>query len=107
METREPTAEEVEQLGIPTTIVAIDIPVAAFQKAPTLLAKLDLLIKFYDGIERFTNGNTTHLRNIDIKDVEKYVSAEEYQEWKNAWVIFPPEVVALYADKPKDEKPTA
>ena len=65
------------------------------------------MIKFYDGLERYTRDGMIHLGNIDLNDIAQYVTAEEYKEWKEAWVQFPPEVEALFADKPKNEKPTA
>ena len=65
------------------------------------------MIKFYDWLERFTKDWVIHIWNVDINDIAQYVSAEEYKEWKENWVVFPPEVEALYSDKPKNEKPTA
>ena len=107
IEYREPTAEEIKELRIPTVIVTILIPQTALFKSQSLATKLDLMIKFYDGLERFTIDGIIHLGNINIDDLARYVTAEEYKEWKGAWVQFPPEVDALFADKPKNEKPTA
>ena len=64
------------------------------------------MIKFYDGLERFTRDGVIHLGNIDLNDIAQYVTAEEYKERKEAWVQFPPEVDTLFEDK-KNEKPSA
>lgn len=106
IEYREPTEEEIKELRIPTVIVSILIPQMALFKSQSLATKLDLMIKFYDGLERFTRDGMIHLGNINIDDLALYVTKEEYKEWKEAWVQFPPEVEALFEDK-KNEKPTA
>lgn len=107
IEYREPTEDEIKELRIPTVIVSILIPQTALFKSQSLATKLDLMIKFYDGLERFTRDGVIHLGNIDLNDIAQYVTAEEHKEWKEAWVQFPPEVEALFTDKPKNEKPTA
>ena len=107
IEYREPTEDEIKELRIPTVIVSILIPQTALFKSQSLATKLDLMIKFYDGLERYTRDGMIHLGNIDLNDIAQYVTAEEYKEWKEAWVQFPPEVEDLFADKPKNEKPTA
>ena len=106
IEYREPTEEEIKELRIPTVIVSILIPQMALFKSQSLATKLDLMIKFYDGLERFTRDGMIHLGNINIDDLALYVTKEEYKEWKEAWVQFPPEVDTLFA-KQKNEKPTA
>ena len=109
IEYREPTAEEVKELRIPTVIVSILIPQMALFKAPSLEKKLDQMIKLYDGLERFTRDWMIHLGNINIDDLALYVTKEEYNERKGVWagIKFPPEVEALFADKPKNEEPSA
>lgn len=106
IEYREPTEDEIKELRIPTVIVSILIPQMALFKSQSLATKLDLMIKFYDGLERYTRDGVIHLGNINIDDLALYVTKEEYKEWKEAWVQFPPEVEALFEDK-KNEKPTA
>ena len=78
----------------------------ALFKSQSLATKLDLMIKFYDGLERFTRDGVIHLGNIDLNDIAQYVTAEEYKERKESWVQFPTEVDTLFA-KQKNEKPTA
>lgn len=107
IEYREPTEDEIKELRIPTVIVSILIPQMALFKSQSLATKLDMMIKYYDGLERFTRDGMIHLGNIDLNDIAQYVTAEEYKEWKEAWVQFPPEVEDLFADKPKNEKTTA
>lgn len=109
IEYREPTAEEVKELRIPTVIVSILIPQMALFKAPSLEKKLDQMIKLYDGLERFTRDGVIHLGNIDLNDIAQYVTKEEYKERKGVWVTFDPadKLEALYSDKPKNEEATA
>lgn len=107
IEYREPTPDEIKELRIPTVVVSILIPQTAIFKSKSLSDKLSLMIKFYDWLERFTKDWVIHIWNVDINDIAQYVSAEEYKEWKENWVEFPPEVDALFTDKPKNEKPTA
>ena len=106
IEYREPTEDEIKELRIPTVIVTILIPQTALFKSQSLATKLDLMIKFYDGLERFTRDGVIHLGNIDLNDIAQYVTAEEYKEWKESWVQFPPEVDALFA-KLKNEEASA
>ena len=106
IEYREPTEEEIKELRIPTTIVTLLIPQIALFKSESLAKKFDVMIKMYDWLERYTRDGIIHLGNIDLNDIAQYVTAEEYKEWKGAWVQFPPEVDALFA-KPKNEEPTA
>ena len=106
IEYREPTEEEIKELRIPTTIVTLLIPQIALFKSESLAKKFDAMIKMYDWLERYTRDGIIHLGNIDLNDIAQYVTAEEYKEWKGAWVQFPPEVDALFA-KPKNEEPTA
>ena len=106
IEYREPTEDEIKELRIPTVIVSILIPQMALFKSQSLATKLDMMIKYYDGLERFTRDGVIHLGNIDLNDIAQYVTPEEYKERKEAWVQFPPEVDTLFA-KQKNEKTTA
>lgn len=106
IEYREPTEEEIKELRIPTTIVTLLIPQIALFKSESLAKKFDVMIKMYDWLERYTRDGIIHLGNIDLNDIAQYVTAEEYKEWKGAWVQFPPEVDALFA-KPKNEEASA
>lgn len=107
IEYREPTEDEIKELRIPTTIVTLLIPQMALFQSQSLAQKFDMMIKIYDWLERYTRDGIIHLGNINIDDLARYVTAEEYKEWKGVWVEFPPEVDALFTDKPKNEKPTA
>nr|DAS13412.1 MAG TPA: hypothetical protein [Caudoviricetes sp.] len=84
IEYREPTAEEIKELRIPTVIVSILIPQMALFKSQSLATKLDMMIKYYDGLERFTRDGVIHLGNIDLNDISQYVTTEEYKERKEA-----------------------
>lgn len=107
IEYREPSEDEIKELRIPTVIVSILIPQMALFKSQSLATKLDMMIKYYDGLERFTRDGVIHLGNIDLNDIAQYVTAEEYKERKEAWVQFPTEVDTLFADKKKNEEASA
>ena len=58
-------------------------------------------------METITKDGITYLSHIDITDVKEYLSKAEFAKFRGAGIKFPPEVEALFADKPKNEKPTA
>ena len=47
-------------------------------------------------MNRRTIDGYLQIENIDTHDVPEYLSMEEYQRMKNAGVIFPPEIIALF-----------
>lgn len=87
--------------------VTFEIPYALILGSQELKNKLVAIRLAYSQMETITKDGITYLSHIDITDVKEYLSKEEFAKFKGAGIKFPPEVEALFADKPKNEKPTA
>lgn len=87
--------------------VTFEIPYALILGSQELKNKLVDIRLAYSQMETITKDGITYLSHIDITDVKEYLSKEEFAKFKGAGIKFPPEVEALFADKPKNEKPTA
>ena len=87
--------------------VTFEIPYELIQNSPELNKKLVDIRLAYSQSQTITRDGITYLSHIDITDVKQYLSKEEFLKFKGAGIKFPPEVEALFADKPKNEKPTA
>ena len=87
--------------------VTFEIPYALILGSQELKNKLVDIRLAYSQMETITKDGITYLSHIDITDVKQYLSKEEFLKFKGAGIKFPPEVEALFADKPKNEKPTA
>ena len=87
--------------------VTFEIPYELIQNSQELKNKLVDIRLAYSQSQTITRDGITYLSHIDITDVKEYLSKEEFQKFKGAGIKFPPEVEALFADKPKNEKPTA
>ena len=87
--------------------VTFEIPYALILGSQELKDKLVAIRLAYSQMETITKNGITYLSHIDITDVKEYLTKEEFAKFKGAGIKFPPEVEALFADKPKNEKPTA
>ena len=87
--------------------VTFEIPYELIQNSQELNKKLVDIRLAYSQSQTITRDGITYLSHIDITDVKQYLSKEEFLKFKGAGIKFPPEVEALFADKPKNEKPTA
>ena len=87
--------------------VTFEIPYALILGSQELKNKLVDIRLVYSQMETITKDGITYLSHIDITDVKEYLSKEEFAKFRGAGIKFPPEVEALFADKPKNEKPTA
>lgn len=87
--------------------VTFEIPYELIQNSQELKNKLVDIRLAYSQSQTITRDGITYLSHIDITDVKQYLSKEEFLKFKGAGIKFPPEVEALFADKPKNEKPTA
>lgn len=100
LETREPTEEELAILYIPEKIIRITIP-----KDKYLTNEMQQFVMgfrtIYSGLVIKTHGEETTIDNIDLADIKKYVSKEQYQRLLSIGTKFPPEVEALYAKSEK------
>lgn len=87
--------------------VTFEIPYALIQNSQELKNKLVDIRLAYSQSQTITRDGITYLSHIDITDVKEYLSKEEFAKFKGAGIKFPPEVEALFADKPKNEEATA
>lgn len=87
--------------------VTFEIPYSLILSSQELRDKLVAVRLAYSQSQTITKDGITYLSHIDITDVKEYLPSSEYQKWKGAGIKFPPEVEALYSDKPKNEKPSA
>lgn len=87
--------------------VTFEIPYALILGSQELKNKLVDIRLAYSQMETITKDGITYLSHIDITDVKEYLSKEEFAKFRGAGIKFPPEVEALFTDKPKNEKPTA
>ena len=55
------------------------------------------------GNQRTHHGEETTIDNIDLADIKKYVSKEQYQRLLSIGTKFPPEVAEFFALVPKKE----
>lgn len=87
--------------------VTFEIPYDLILSSQELRDKLVAVRLAYSQSQTITKDGITYLSHIDITDVKEYLPSSEYQKWKDAGIKFPPEVEALFADKPKNEEATA
>ena len=87
--------------------VTFEIPYELIQNSKELNKKLVDIRLAYSQSQTITRDGITYLSHIDITDVKQYLSKEEFLKFKGAGIKFPPEVEALFTDKPKNEKPSA
>jgi hypothetical protein len=87
--------------------VTFEIPYELIQNSQELKNKLVDIRLAYSQSQTITRDGITYLSHIDITDVKQYLSKEEFLKFKGAGIKFPPEVEALFADKPKNEEASA
>lgn len=87
--------------------VTFEIPYELIQNSQELKNKLVDIRLAYSQSQTITRDGITYLSHIDITDVKQYLKKEEFLRFKGAGIKFPPEVEALFADKPKNEEATA
>ena len=102
LETREPTAEEVKELRIPEAIVEVIIPEEVY-KSDQIQQLIDGFRTIYSGLDIRTYEGNTHVGNIDLADIKKFITKEIYEQLKGLWTIRPSEVIALFEDKKNEE----
>lgn len=87
--------------------VTFEIPYELIQNSQELKNKLVDIRLAYSQSQTITRDGITYLSHIDITDVKEYLSKEEFLKFKGAGIKFPPEVEALFAEKPKNEEASA
>lgn len=103
IEYREVTEEEIVELWIPEAMVTVLIPIEVFQQSELLQKKVMTLDLLFNWLDRRTMNGFLHIENIDTHDVPAWLSMEEYQMMKSVWVIFPPEIIALYENTENEQ----
>lgn len=103
IEYREVTEEEIVELWIPEAMVTVLIPLEVFQQSELLQKKVMTLDLLFNWLDRRTMNGFLHIENIDTHDVPAWLSMEEYQMMKSVWVIFPPEIIALYENTENEQ----
>lgn len=106
IEFREVTEQEIVDLRIPEAMVTVKIPIQVFMNSEEMQEKIKTLDLLYNGLDRRTMDGYLHIENIDTHDVPEYLSLEEYTRMKNAGVIFPPEIIALFENVEPTETET-
>lgn len=96
IEYRDVTEQEIVDLRIPEAMVTVKIPIQVFMNSQEMQQKIQTLDLLYNWLNRRTIDGYLQIENIDTHDVPEYLSMEEYQRMKNAGVIFPPEIIALF-----------
>lgn len=96
IEYRDVTEQEIADLRIPEAMVTVKIPIQVFMNSEEMQNKISSLDLLYNWLDRRTMDGYLHIENIDTHDVPEYLSLDEYTRMKNAGVIFPPEIIALY-----------
>lgn len=96
IEYRDVTEEEIVELRIPEAMVTVKIPIEVFWRSQEMQQKIQALDLLYNWLDRRTIDGYLQIENIDTHDVPEYLSLEEYTRMKEAGVIFPPEIIALY-----------
>lgn len=97
METREPTPEEIEELRIPLAIVEVVIPEEVY-KSQQIQQLIGGFRTIYSWLDIRTYGGYTHIGNVDLGDIKKFIKKEQYLQMKQLGTIRPPEVDALFAE---------
>jgi len=106
IEYRDVTEEEIVELKIPEALVTVKIPIEVFMRSEEMQNKIRALDLLYNGLDRRTVDWYLYIEYIDTHDVPEYLSLEEYTRMKNAWVIFPPEIISIYENTEETPIPT-
>ena len=99
METREPTPEEIKELRIPEAIVEVIIPEEVY-KSNQIQQLIGGFRAIYSGLDIRTYDGKTHIDNIDLADIKKFITKETYKQLKALGIIRPFQVVNLFEEKP-------
>ena len=102
---REPTPEEIEQLRIPLAIIEIIIPEQVYLSEP-IQQLIGRFRTIYSGLDIRTYQGNTHIGNVDLADIKKFITKETYEQLKALGTIRPAEVEELFAEPlpPKPEE---
>lgn len=94
--------EEREGLRMPLAIVEVIIPEEVY-KSKQIQQLIGGFRAIYSGLDIRTYDGKTHIDNIDLADIKKFITKETYEQLKALGTIRPPKVVALFEEKPHEE----
>lgn len=103
IEYREVSEQEIVDLKIPEALVTVKIPIQVFMGSEEMQNKIRALDLLYNGLDRRTVEGYLYIEYIDTHDVPEYLSLDEYTRMKNAGVIFPPEIIAIYENNEQEQ----
>ena len=103
LEYRDVSEKEIQDLRIPEAMVCVKIPFDVFMRSEELQTKIKAIDLIFNWLDRRTIDWYVYIENIDTHDVLEYLSLDEYQRMKNAWVIFPQEIIDLYENSNDEE----
>lgn len=89
--------EERESLRIPLAIIEVVIPEEVY-KSQQIQQLIEGFRTIYSGLDIRTYGGKTHIGNVDLGDIKKYVSKDQYLQMKQLGTERPPEVDELFAE---------
>ena len=79
LETREPTPEEIHELRIPEAIIEVTIPEDVY-KSEQVQKLIGGFRAIYSGLDIRTYEGNTHIGNIDLADIKKFITKEIYEQ---------------------------
>lgn len=103
IEYRDVSEQEIVDLKIPEALVEVKIPIEVFMRSEEMQNKIRALDLLYNGLDRRTVEGYLYIEYIDTHDVPEYLSLQEYTRMKNAGVIFPPEIIAIYENNEQEQ----
>lgn len=103
IEYRDVSEQEIVDLKIPEALVTVKIPIQVFMGSEEMQNKIRALDLLYNGLDRRTVEGYLYIEYIDTHDVPEYLSLQEYTRMKNAGVIFPPEIIAIYENNEQEQ----
>lgn len=96
--------EERENLRVPLAIIEIIIPEEVY-KSDQIQQLIGGFRTIYSGLDIRTFNGNTHIGNIDLADIKKFITKETYEQMKALGTIRPDVVTALFEEENKDLTP--
>lgn len=96
--------EERENLRVPLAIIEITIPEEVY-KSDQIQQLIGGFRTIYSGLDIRTFNGNTHIGNIDLADIKKFITKETYEQMKALGTIRPDVVTALFEEENKDLTP--
>lgn len=98
--------EERENLRVPLAIIEITIPEEVY-KSDQIQQLIGGFRTIYSGLDIRTFNGNTHIGNIDLADIKKFITKETYEQMKALGTIRPDVVTALFEEEEEEDKDLA